>query len=110
MKSVAIFSAAKLGDQPWKPGQQVSSIAIVGASSVDFRQAELEGTTKVSALSILGATRVFVPKGTRVNLSGFSLLGAKRSKLSKEQAPATSPVKEININAVSILGAFQVVD
>jgi len=42
MKSMAIFSGSKLGEAPWKPGRQVSSVAVFGASSIDFRQAELE--------------------------------------------------------------------
>ena len=111
MKSIAIFSGAKLGEKAWKPDAKVSSVAIFGASSIDFRTAEIEeNTTQVTAFSFLGATQIVVPAGMRVNLSGFSLFGLKRSKVKDTGKEAASAVKELDINAISILGAFQVTE
>ncbi len=111
MNFTAIFSGAKVGEQPWRPGDKVSSFALFGAASIDFRKAELkEGATKLNATSIFGATRVFVPPDIHVNLSGFSLFGAKRSKLSGAKGPSAKYTKELNISATSIFGAFEVIE
>ena len=109
MKSIAIFSGAKLGDKAWRPDARVSSVAVFGASSIDFRTAEFkEDTVNVTAFSLLGATQVIVPEGVRVNLSGFSLFGLKRSKVKDTGKGAADATREINVNAVSILSVFQV--
>ncbi len=111
MKSVAIFGASKVGQTPWRPGKKVLSIAIFGASEIDFRQAELEeGTTEVVAFSMFGANMIVVPPDIPVILSGFSLFGARELKRSQaKEAPPTSG-KALHINAVSIFGACAVTD
>jgi len=111
MKSIAILSVSKLGEQPWRPGSKVSAVAVFGASSIDFRKATMEeGVTKLTALSIFGISKAIVPKGLPVTLSGFSFFGAKRTKQSQTEANMGSPAKELHINAVSIFGAFQVTE
>ena len=111
MGNTAIFSGVKVGEQPWKPGKKISSFALCGAVSIDFRKAELEeGKIEISALSILGATRIIVPAGIRINLSGLSFFGGKRSKLTHTEKTTASATKEMDINATSIFGAFEVTD
>ena len=75
------------------------------------KKAELEeGKTKVTAFSLLGAMRVIVPAGMRVNLSVLSLFGLKRSKMKDSEKEAASVTRELDINAISILGIFQVTE
>lgn len=111
MKSVAIFSALKIGQSPWRPGKKVRSVAIFGASEIDFRQAELEeSNTEVAAFSMFGASKIIVPQDIPVTLSGFTLFGAR--ELKRSQAKETPPTsgKALYINAVSIFGACEVTD
>ncbi len=111
MKSMAIFSGSKLGEQPWRPGKKILSVAIFGASSIDFRQADLEeGVTELTTVSIFGASKAIVPKGLPVTLSGFSFFGGKQAKCSQNQVKATASTKELHINATSIFGAFEVTE
>lgn len=111
MNCVAIFGASKIGQRRWRPGKKVWSIAIFGASEIDFRQAELElGDTEVAAFSMFGANRIIVPQGLPVTLSGFSILGARELKQSKSPEAASHPGKNLRVNATSILGACEITE
>ncbi|MDD5038694.1 MAG: LiaF-related protein [Dehalococcoidales bacterium] len=111
MNFTAIFSAVKIGEQPWKPEDKNNSLAFFGAASLDFRKAEMkEETTKLNATSIFGATKVTVPPDIQVNLSGFSFFGGKRSKLSEKREASAKYTKQLNISATCIFGAFEVIE
>jgi hypothetical protein len=111
MKTISIFGGSKIGQRPWRPGRKVWSLVIFGGCDMDFRQAELEeGVTKMVAISILGGNKVIVPQNLPVSLSGFSFLGGREIKRSKAiETPATS-AKALHINAISILGGFEVTE
>jgi len=111
MRNIAILGATKLGNRPWRPGKKVCSFAFLGATELDFRQAELEeGVTRVTAIALLGANSIIVPKDIPVSLSGFSLLGARESKLSEAQQPVASSNKSLHVTGISILGACEITD
>ncbi len=110
MKSIAIFSGSKIGQRSWRPGKKVWSIAIFGASEIDFRQAKLEEeVTQVVAFSMFGASKIIVPQGMLVTLSGFSMFGAKGDERSEAKEPPAS-AKALQVNAISIFGACSVTD
>jgi len=111
MKTISIFGGSKIGQRHWRPGRKVWSIAIFGGCDMDFRQAELEeGVTKVVAISILGGHKVVVPQDMPVSLSGFSFLGGREMKRSKATEIAVTSAKALHINAISILGGFEVTE
>jgi predicted membrane protein len=111
MKTIAIFGASKLGRSPWRPGAKVWSIAIFGASELDFRQAELEkDVTQVVAFSFFGANKIIVPPDMPVALSGFSILGGREMKRSPAKESASPSAKALDINAIAILGAVEITD
>ena len=111
MKSISVFGGSKIGQRSWRPGKKVWSLAIFGGCDMDFRQAELEeGTTKIVAISILGGNKVIVPQDLPISLCGFSFLGGREMKRSKTiETPAIS-AKVLHINAISILGGFEVTE
>ena len=109
MKSIAIFGGSKLGQGPWRPGKKVWSIALFSGSELDFRQAELqENVTQVVAVSLIGGTKIIVPKDLPVTLGGFSILGAKGMKRSQAKELPPASAKGLQINAISILGGCSV--
>ena len=110
MRSIAIFSGSKVGQRSWQPGKKVWSIAIFGASEIDFRQAKLEeDVTQVVAFSLFGANKIIVPQGMPVTLSGFSMFGARADERSQAKEPSAS-AKALHVNATSIFGACAVTD
>jgi predicted membrane protein len=111
MKTISIFGGSKIGQRHWRPGKKVWSIAIFGGCDMDFRQAELEeGVTKIVAISILGGHKVIVPQDLPVSLSGFSLLGGREMKRSQAKETPQASAKALHINAISILGGFEVTE
>jgi predicted membrane protein len=109
MKNISILGGSKIGRRPWRPGKKIWSIAIVGGCVMDFRQAELdENITKLVAISILGGHKVVVPQDLPVSLTGFSFLGGREMKRSQAKETAQGSGRTLHINAISILGGFEV--
>ena len=107
MKNVAIFGGSKLGQGPWRPGKRVWSIAIFGGHEIDFRQADLQAdVTKVTAFSLFGGNKIFVPPLMPVTLSGFSLLGGREVKRPNANEAPPASAKALHVTAISILGGF----
>jgi len=111
MRSVAILGGSKLGQSPWHPGRKVWSIAILGGSEVDFRQAELEqDVTQVVAVSIFGGNKVIVPTDIPITLSGLSVFGGREVKRSQAKEAPPASAKALHINAISIFGGCTVTE
>ena len=111
MRSIAIFGGSKLGKTPWRPGKKVWSIAILGGSEIDFRQAQLEAdVTQIVAFSLMGGNKIIVPQDIPVNLSGFSIFGGRELKRSPAKELPLPSAKEIHVNAIAILGGVEVTD
>lgn len=108
MRVISIFGGSKTGQGPWRPGKSICSFALFGVCEIDFRQAEVaEGGTKLTAMAILGAHKIIVPPGMPVSVSGFSILGANRSKRSQAKEIPSTSAKALQINAITILGVFK---
>ncbi len=111
MKNVSILGGSKIGQRPWRPGKKVWSFAFLGGCDIDFRQAELdEGVTEVIAVSILGGHKIIVPQGLSVSLSGFSFLGGREMKRSQQKDAIQTTGRALHINAISILGGFEITE
>ncbi len=79
MFKAAVFCGSNVEKWTWKPGKWVTCLAVFGAVKMDFRQAQLEpGVTRVICVNVFGATRLRVPEGIPVNMSGVSLFGRTR--------------------------------
>jgi len=111
MRNVGIFGASSFGQGPWRPGNKVWAIALVGASEIDFRQAQLdEGVTKVTSIVIIGRSKIVAPSDMSVTVTGLSILGTKTMKrqLAKEIPPATA--KSLKVNCFTLLGCSRITD
>lgn len=106
MFNISIFGGSDLGKRPWKPGKKLWAISLLGGTSIDFQQAQLdEEITKVVCISLLGGTEIIVPKDLPVTLSGFSFLGGREIKFSQ---PEVTSGKSLHVTAFAILGGISV--
>jgi hypothetical protein len=111
MRNTAIFGASSIGQGPWRPGRKVWTIALVGGSEVDFRQAQLdEGITNVTSLVIFGTSKIVVLPDMPATLTGPAILGTKRTKRSggKDIPPVTA--KGLRIGSFTLFGTFLLTD
>jgi predicted membrane protein len=77
---------------------------VIGSSRIDAAAATPGEGAKLSLYSIVGGIDVVVPRGARVRLEGFSLLGSRRVEVTPGDGP------EITINAISIVGRLRVTE
>jgi hypothetical protein len=111
MRNIGIFGVSAFGQGPWKPGRKVWSIAFVGGSEIDFRQAQLdEGITSVTSIVIIGTSKIVVPIDMPVTLTGLSVLGVRSTKrqLSKDIPPTTA--KGLKVSCFTFGGTFRITD
>jgi hypothetical protein len=111
MRNIGIFGVSAFGQGPWRPGKKVWAIAIVGASEVDFRQAQLdEGATSVTCITLLGTSKIVTPSEMPVTLTGLSVLGVRSTKrqLAKEVPPTTA--KSLKVSCFTFGGTFRITD
>jgi hypothetical protein len=111
MRNTAIFGASSIGQGPWRPGKRVWTVALVGGSEVDFRQAQLdEGITNVTSLVIFGTSKIVVLPEMPATLTGPAILGTKRTRRSggKDIPPVTA--KGLRIGSFTLLGTLLLTD
>lgn len=78
-------------------------LSVIGRTRVDASASPGDGA-KLSLCSIVGAIDIVVPRGARVRLDGFSLLGSRRVDVRPGDGP------EITIAAISIVGRLRVTE
>ncbi len=111
MRNIGIFGVSAFGQGPWKPGRKVWSIAFVGGSEIDFRQAQLdEGITNVTSIVIIGTSKIVVPTDMPVTLTGLSILGIRSTKRSQSKDIPPMSAKGLRISCFSLLGTFRLTD
>ncbi len=82
-------------------GDEVS-ISVMSTTSVDAT-AEPGADAKLTVVSILCGTRVLVPPGTRVQLSGGDVLGSHRIEVEPSEAGP-----ELRLQLIPVLGSIKV--
>lgn len=81
------------------------AVAFFGSSTYDMRQTS-EQDVSIRALAIFGSVRVMVPPGSRVELSGFSLLGSRHIEVG---ADPTTDGPLVKLRAWAFFGDVKVV-
>jgi len=103
---VAVLSGHKIGKTTWQPEARIRSLALFGGVDLDFRQATLpENGVRMSSCNIFGGTKITVPKGMAVTVSGFSLFGGKEVKNVAMDAGRQPPLR---ISAFTLFGGLEV--
>src|SRR5215469_16316029 len=87
---------------PWRMERNVIVVSLIGGADLDLSQAQLAAPeVTLTKVSLLGGVSVGVPPGTRVDTSGFSLIGGTRVDAGPEPGPGTPTVR---VRAFSLLG------
>jgi hypothetical protein len=87
---------------PVAPGQQVQGWALMGSAKLDLRRDDLPDRVDVQVRSVMGDVEVLVPPGASVHLSGFSVLGNRRSDVGEGPGP------EVHVDAIAVMGSVEV--
>jgi len=91
---------------PWRMDRHVITVSIVGGTRLDLSQAELAAKeVTLTKVALVGGTRVWVPPGIRVEVSGFSLVGGTRVEAGPPPGPGAPTV---HIRAFSLVGGVRV--
>lgn len=91
---------------PWRMDRHVIVVSIVGGARLDLSEAQLAAPeVTLTKVSLVGGTRVTVPPGVRVEVSGFRLIGGTRVEGGPEPAPGAPTV---NIRAFSLVGGVRI--
>jgi hypothetical protein len=86
--------------------RHVVVISLIGGARLDLGQAQLAAPdVTLTKVSLVGGTRVDVPAGIRVDVSGFSLIGGTRVEASPEPGPGAPTV---HIRAFALVGGVRV--
>jgi hypothetical protein len=91
---------------PWRMDRHVIVVSIVGGARLDLSEAQLAAPeVTLTKVSLVGGTRVTVPPGVRVEVSGFRLIGGTRVEGGSEPGPGAPT---INIRAFSLVGGVRI--
>jgi hypothetical protein len=91
---------------PWRMDQHVVVLSLVGGARLDLSQAELAAKeVTLTKVSLVGGTRLRVPPGVRVEVSGFSLVGGTRVEAGPQPGPGAPTV---HVRAFSLVGGVRV--
>jgi len=106
-----LAGSSKSGRGPWRPSRKVRSVAILGSTELDFRQAELpEGVTEVELFSLFGTNNLIVTSNTPVTLTGLSLMGTRTMRRSQAKQIPPPTAKSLRVSGASIFGSLSVKD
>ena len=84
------------------PGQSVQGYAVLGKAVVDLRREDLPDGVRVSVRAVLGEVEVQLPTGSRVELSGVSVLGDRSVGVAAGAGPL------VHLDTVALLGSVRV--
>jgi hypothetical protein len=80
---------------------------VMGGSSLDLNEVELAAErVELTVLSIMGGSEIRVPKGLKVEVSEFGLMGGNSVAIDDDTPPAPGPVLVLRL--LSIMGGTDV--
>ena len=100
-RAIGVMSEERLSG-PVAPGQQVQGWALMGSAKLDLRRDDLPDRVDVQVRSVMGDVEVLVPPGASVHLSGFSVMGDRRSEVGEGPGP------EVHVDAIAVMGSVKV--
>lgn len=79
-----------------------TTIALLGSADFDLTGVEPGDHPRLTAGAILGSVDIIVDEGTNIDLSGFSLFGSRKVKVTGGEGPT------IHVRGIVILGSVSV--
>jgi uncharacterized small protein (DUF1192 family) len=91
----------------WRLSPQAFAINVMGGSNLDLNQVELAAErTELTVVSIMGGSDIRVPKGLRVEVSDFALMGGNGVDIDDDEPPVAGPV--LRLRLFSLMGGTDV--
>ena len=80
---------------------------LIGETRFDLGQATVSGPdATITVVSLIGGTRIRVPEGIDVEVTGGSLLGSHSVNIDQRVTSASAP--KVRIRGLSLIGDFRV--
>lgn len=91
----------------WRVPARTVSVSIIGGTDLDLREAELTTSeVQLTMVSVIGGVDLKVPRGVRVVVEGFSLIGGRSIRVDESAVHASAPT--VRIRAFSVIGGVSV--
>jgi Domain of unknown function (DUF1707)/Cell wall-active antibiotics response 4TMS YvqF len=91
----------------WRPRPRTNVVSVMGACTLDLRQADLEGPEIViHAVAVMGEVEIVVPEGMEVDVSGIPIMGEK--SLDVRPGPVRPGAPKVLVRAVPVMGSVVV--
>jgi hypothetical protein len=103
------WRVSPIGGLTWRGGTldaKTVSVTLLGGADLDLRGARLAaGEVTLTHVAAIGGVDLTVPRGVRVRVSGFSLLGGRRIELDD---PPDPDAPTLHVRAFSLIGGVHV--
>jgi uncharacterized protein DUF1707 len=103
------WQISPIGGVRWRGGTldpDTVSVSLIGGADLDLRQTRLGApAVRFTKVSLIGGVDLKVPRGVRVRVSGFSLLGGRRVDL---EEPTDPSAPTLEVRAFSLIGGVRV--
>lgn len=91
----------------WRVPARMIWLSIIGGIDLDLREAQLMApTVELVKVSLIGGVALKVPRGVRVQIEGFTLIGGRSIKVDESAIHPGAPT--IIVRAYSVLGGVAV--
>ena len=85
---VSIFGSSVTGAVPgWT---KETAVSLVGRLKLDLSDSRPAQGARLTVVAVLGSTKVIVPTGTQISVSGLSIVGSRTVKVTPGEGPAVS--------------------
>jgi hypothetical protein len=103
------WHVSPIGGMSWRGGTldaSTVSVSLIGGADLDLRDTRLAAPeVTLTKVSLIGGVDLKVPRGVRVRVSGFSVLGGRSIQLDDPPDPSAPT---LNVRAFSLIGGVRV--
>jgi hypothetical protein len=93
----------------WRIDGETTAISIMASCTLDLRNALIHGDEVViTAHVVMGAVKIIVPRGIRVELEGFAVMGSRDSKVDDYDALPGAPT--VRVRGLTVMGSVEIVE
>jgi hypothetical protein len=99
---VSIFGSSVTGTAPGWTRETV--VSLLGSLKLDLRGSPPADGARLTVVAVVGSNKIILPAGTRVSVSGLTILGSRKVKVAQGEGPAVS------VAVYALLGSTGITD